>query len=145
MKLSFSTFAELGNGALDQQVQRLLRAAVLDMQNRPGEKKPRKVSINLILTPKTHAEINPITERTEIVLDGAGLKFGCNFVPPPRQTPEYDVGFSAENEVLFNPHNAHDHRQRHFPVMDEVPNTLQMSTVDVRNVPRDGRSAAAGG
>jgi len=134
LELDFSTFAQLGNGQLERQVQKLIRQAVQDMENRPGEKRARKVRIILSLSPKTHVEANEMNGASEVVLDGAGLKVECGLVVPTRQSMEFDVGFGIDHQVLFNPDSPHNHRQRMLPAMD----------VDEATVPMDRRSAAVG-
>ena len=124
LELDFSTFAQLGNGQLERQVQKLIRQAVQDMENRPGEKRARKVRITMSLTPKTHVEANEVSGANEVILDGAGLKVECGLAVPTRQSMEFDVGFGEEHQVLFNPSSPHNHRQRMLPTMvdsDTVP------------------------
>jgi hypothetical protein len=142
LQLDFSTFQDLGNGAVAKQIQRLIEKAAADMHARPSDKRPRKVRITLEMKPKTHVEDDPIQEREVVVVDGCALRVGFNLVTPDYKSREYDCGFDQDHNILFNPHSPNDHRQRAFPTVVSESQTLPLRQADVK--PPDGRSAAVG-
>lgn len=146
IEFDFETLARLKAGALNRMLKKLLLNVKQDMENRPSEKRERSINIKLKLRPKTVLEQNPLTDREEDVLTGAGLRIEWGVSIPTRRTEDMDLGFGMDGEMLINPHNLHDHRQRTFPAMEveQPPDTLSMRNADVRDVPPDRRSAAAG-
>lgn len=130
LDFDLETIKQLGGGAVFLQVARLLEQAVADCQARPKEKRPRKVSILINVTPKTRDEDGIDEEMTRTIADGLGLEIQCDMKLPNRKSMQFDCGIGPGNKILFNPYNSTNFRQPPLPII-----------VDQQ---RDGKEAAAG-
>ena len=118
IELDLTTLKELQGGAVFQQVQKLIAAAVADCENRPGEDRPRKVVIQLEMKPVTRFE--EIDENhTKRVLDGIKLSLQMDVKCPTRKTIEFDCGVGENHALTFNPDSPHNHRQAGLPFVIE--------------------------
>lgn len=114
VELNLETIKELQGGAVFQQVQKLIAAAVADCESRIGEKRPRKVVIQLEIEPVTRVDqIND--EHFQNVLDGVKLRLQMDLKCPTRKTIEFDCGVGDNHSLMFNPENPHNHRQAGLP------------------------------
>jgi len=118
VELNLGTIHQLQGGAIFEQAQKLIQAAVTDCENRPGEERPRKVVLMLELTPITRIEDIDETH-TRRVLDGVKLKFHMDVKCPTRRTIEIDCGVGEGHQILFNPDSPHNHRQEPLPLTFE--------------------------
>lgn len=126
IELDLTTLKELQNGAVFQQVQRLIAAAVTDCENRPSEKRPRKVILQLELEPTTRVE--EVDERNHrVVLDGIKLNLQMDIKCPTRKSIQFDCGVGSGHTLLFNPDSPHNHKQAPLPLTFEGSATVPMS------------------
>jgi hypothetical protein len=119
VELDLSTLQQLQGGAVFQQVQRLIAAAVTDCENRPTEERPRKVNIQLEIIPVSRRETIDDTHFRQ-VLDGVKLRLQMDLKCPTRKTMEFDCGVGSNHTLLFNPHNPLNHRQADLPLTFEA-------------------------
>lgn len=118
VELDLGTLQQLQGGAVFQQVQKLIAAAVADCENRPAEERARKVSIQLEIMPVSRFE--EIDEQhTKRVLDGVKLRLQMDVKCPTRKTIEFDCGVGSNHALLFNPESPHNHRQAGLPLTFE--------------------------
>jgi hypothetical protein len=113
LDFDMANFAQLGGGAVVQQVANLLKQATKDMEKRPADGRARVISVKIKLVPITRLE--PLDERTNrTVLDGAQASVEMDLKVPSRSTTTYDLGIST-NGLVFNPDSPHNHRQAGLP------------------------------
>jgi hypothetical protein len=118
IELDLSTLQQLQGGAVFQQVQKLIAAAVADCEHRPSEERARKVSIQLEILPVSRME--EIDEQhSRRVLDGVKLRLQMDVKCPTRKTIEFDCGVGENHALLFNPSSPHNHRQAGLPLTFE--------------------------
>lgn len=110
-RLSLENLHTLDSGAAVKQFLRLLEQAQVDINSRPGEKRPRKIKIELSLTPKTVTEVDEDTGHGRTSLIGAAMSIQLDIKLPNRRTLEYDLGFSADGALVFNRESPFDFRQ----------------------------------
>lgn len=105
-RLTLSTMEDLDYGKAMQAFQELLRQAVQDCINRPGDKRVRKIILQFNLVPV--AEISGNT----IDCDSAKGSFTVRFKPPDYETSVVDFGVRNNGDLVFNPHSPGNHRQQ---------------------------------
>lgn len=118
VELDASTLAELGEGAVGQQVLLLLKQAVADCRNRPKDKRARKLILAVSITPKAE-EVEEDDERTKTVLTGTDVEIDFDLKIPKRKTMKFDCGLASSGLLVFNPRSPTNHRQRTLPGMLE--------------------------
>ena len=126
-RLSLESLAELDNGIAVKQFLRLLEQAQADIKSRPGEKRPRKIQIQLSLTPKTVIERDDELGTTETILTGCALGIFLDVKLPNRRTLEYDLGVGVDGALFFNPNSPFDHRQ---PTLFDNRNVVDAKSVE---------------
>jgi len=127
VELNLSTIQQLQEGAVFQQVQKLIAAAVADCENRPNEERARKVSIQLEILPVSRLE-EIDDAHTRRVLDGVKLRLQMDVKCPTRKTIEFDCGVGENHALMFNPESPHNHRQAGLPLTfdGDVREVVQM-------------------
>lgn len=115
VELDLESLKQLQGGAVFQQVQKLIQAAVLDCENRPAEERARKVTLQLEIKPVSRIEEIDETH-TRRVLDGLKLSLQMDVKCPTRKTIEFDCGVGDNHTLLFNPDSPHNHRQHGLPL-----------------------------
>jgi hypothetical protein len=125
IELDLTTLKELQGGAVFQQVQKLLSAAVADCENRCGEERDRVVTLKLAIKPVTRSEeIDDSHSRK--VLDGVKLKLEMDLKCPTRRTIEFDCGVGDNHALLVNPDSPYNHRQAALPLTFEGAASVPM-------------------
>lgn len=104
-RLTLKTMEEVDYGKAMLAFQQALKRAVLDCIDRPGDKRARKITLQLNLTPV--AEINGNT----IDCESAKGTFQVRFKPPDYETTAVDFGVRNNGELVFNPNSPDNHRQ----------------------------------
>lgn len=125
VELNLATIEQLQDGAIFQQVQKLIAQAVTDCENRISEKRPRKIVLQLEIEPMTRSEEIDETHSRR-VLDGVKLRLQMDIKCPTRKTIEFDCGVGDGHVLLFNPDNPHNHRQAPLPFTVEGNATVPM-------------------
>ena len=113
-RLSLESIKELDGGAAMQTFQTAVQRAVKDCIDRPGDKRPRKVVLQLAITPV------PVIQGNVIDCDGAKGAFQCKVKIPDWETRTVDFGVQNSGDLIFNPDSPHDHRQTTMLAEDEA-------------------------
>lgn len=104
-RLSLESMGTLDGGQAMQTFQDAVQRAVRDCLERPGDKRPRKVVLQLSLVPV------PIITGNTIDCDGAKGAFQCKVKIPDWETREVDFGVQQSGDLIFNPDSPRDHKQ----------------------------------
>jgi hypothetical protein len=104
-RLSLESIKELDGGAAMHTFQDAVQRAVKDCIERPGDKRARKVVLQLALVPV------PMITGNTIDCDGAKGAFQCKVKIPDWETREVDFGVQNSGDLIFNPDSPRDHRQ----------------------------------
>jgi hypothetical protein len=104
------TLEKLGNGNAVRQFEALLTQCLTDIDNRQGDKRARKLKLQIEVFPKTHMEDDEHGKPVR-VLDGVGLRITMDAKLPTRQTIDYDCALD-EGRLLFNPWSPTNWRQQ---------------------------------
>ena len=104
-RLSLETIKDLDSGIAMQTFQQAVQRAVRDCIDRPGDKRARKVILQLAVTPV------PIIEGNTIDCDGAKGIFMCRVKIPDWETRQVDFGVQQSGDLIFNPDSPNNHRQ----------------------------------
>jgi len=91
VELSLTSLEELDDGRVSKAFQHELKRAVQDCIDRPGDKKPRKVVLELELVPVVN------TENGLLECEGADGEFTIKSKVPTRRSKKY--GFRANKNV----------------------------------------------
>ena len=122
LDFDLETLRQLGNGAVFNQIMRLIQQCVDDCEKRPGEKRARKVMICLELSPKSHEEPGIEEDSVRQIADGLDLVIKCDNKLPNRKSMSFDCGIGPGGKILFNPYNPINHRQLPLHnVIDQKP------------------------
>ena len=105
MRLSLESIKQLDGGAAMETFQTAVQRAVKDCIDRPGDKRARKVILQLAITP-----VSTVTGNT-IDCDGAKGLFQCKVKIPDWETREVDFGVQNSGDLIFNPDSPRDHKQ----------------------------------
>lgn len=103
--LTLDTIQHLDMGKAALTFDDCLHRGVRDCIERPGDKRPRKVEMQLTLTPLTEIHGKSIS------CEGAKGVFVIRVTVPNYQTGEVDFGVRNTGALIFSPENPHDHRQ----------------------------------
>ncbi|MGA2035378.1 MAG: hypothetical protein ABSG68_24285 [Thermoguttaceae bacterium] len=104
-RLTLANIGELDNGLALETFQTALKRAVKDCLDRPGDKRARKVTLQMNVTPVAQIQGNAID------CDGAKGVFLCKCRIPDYETREVDFGVQQTGDLLFNPDSPNDHKQ----------------------------------
>lgn len=122
---SLETLGQLLDGQVLALFQKLMQQAITDCENRPSDDKARQIKVILNLKPKSRTEqIDDRHSRT--ILDGIALTVDMDVKCPTRKTMAIDCGVGPGHSLLFNPHNAFNHRQAPLPLVMEGDATVRM-------------------
>jgi hypothetical protein len=105
MRLTLGSMQELDGGKAEETFLDAVRVAVKDCLNRPGDKRARKIVLQLTLKPVARME------GTTIDCDGAQGTFQCKTLLPHYETREVNFGVQQSGDLIFNPDSPADHRQ----------------------------------
>ena len=105
LRLNLESIKELDGGATMQTFQDAVQRAVKDCIDRPGDKRARKVVLQLALTPVPNISGNVID------CDGAKGVFQCRVKIPDWEMREVDFGVQNSGDLIFNPDSPRDHKQ----------------------------------
>jgi hypothetical protein len=105
-RFNLESLKDLKNGEALVTFQTAVQRAVKDCIDRPGDKRARKVILQMTLKP-----VPQITGNT-IDCDGAKGTFQCRVRIPDWETQEVDFGVQQSGDLLYNPDSPNDHRQR---------------------------------
>ena len=105
LRLSLQNISQLDSGLAMEMFQGNLRRAVKDCLDRPTDRRARKVTLQVNLTPVTEIRGNIVD------CDGAKGVFLCKAKLPDFESREVDFGVQQSGELLFNPDSPQNHKQ----------------------------------
>ena len=94
-QLSLDSLKELDDGRLIVAWQQALKRAALDCEDRPGEEKPRVVSLQCELLPLLDSEGSGQLESIKVTFQVADKA-------PPRKSKPYDMALRRGGVLVFN-------------------------------------------
>lgn len=109
------TFEELGkidDGRLAVAIEQALRRVAADMDDRPGLKKPRTVTLKLNFV--------PVFDTNTSTCDGVKMSFKVNDSIPVRESKMYDIGLRKGNLLTYQPMALDNHMQETMFSRDDV-------------------------
>jgi hypothetical protein len=104
-KLNLATMPTVDGGVTAEMFQANVRKAVKDCIDRPADKRPRIVTLQMKIVPVMVVNGNVID------CDGAKGTFNCKTKIPDYETRELDFGVQNSGDLYFNPDSPNDHRQ----------------------------------
>lgn len=105
MKLSLATLKDFDFGKADVVVQQAMSVAVRDVLDRPGEKKPRVVTIKVSITPVVQQDGDVVDAEVEFEV--------ANAIPKWRTAPR-PVLVGRQGDLFFSPDAPDNPRQETF-------------------------------
>lgn len=102
IKFSFETLAELDSGKIDLAIKRELRRIADDLNDRPGDRSARKLTVEVTFRPAT--EESGVCETTDV-------SFKVVSKVPPRTSRDYNMEVRGNGEMIFNPASDNDAKQ----------------------------------
>lgn len=106
LTLQIQTLAKLDGGKLVLAANHAIRQAIADVQDRPGDKSARKVTLDLVFRPEL--------DKDAAILDTVRVQGRVNVVIPKRQTVEYPMLPMNNGTVIFQEHSPMEPRQPSF-------------------------------
>lgn len=113
LELRLDTVAELGVGASEAFAKALLHA-VRDCIDRPADERPRKIVMQVDVTPVKEVHQNVIS------CEGARAVFKVRARVPDYETDTCDFGVKKDGRLFFNPLSPRNHKQDTFEFDNET-------------------------
>jgi len=104
-KLEASTLHNLDRGVVAAGLDRAILQAARDCLDRPGDKRPRKITLQLNLKPIAHTDNNSIT------CEGATGSAVIRTRLPDYESQSLDFGVKQNGSLIFSEFSPHNHRQ----------------------------------
>lgn len=105
LRLNLETLKSLDMGSIDVAFRTHLERVVKDCLDRPGDKRSRKVAIELIAVPVPEIRGNTID------CDGVKATLKVKSALPDHETRTLDFGVKADGTLVFNEDSPCDHKQ----------------------------------
>ncbi len=105
-ELTLATVCKIDNGKIAEALNHELKQMVNDVCDRPGDRKVRKVTFDV--------ELSPNFDRDSGVLDSINTEFKVKSRAPARKSIVYPMLATKEGTLLFNEHSPNDPRQGHL-------------------------------
>lgn len=105
LRLTMENLGQLGGGVVPEVWSDAIRQAVRDCLDRPGDKRARKVVLQMCIVPVATVVGNTID------CSGAKGTVQCRTKIPDRESQEFDFGVQNSGDLIFNPDSPRDHRQ----------------------------------
>jgi len=112
-ELTLSSMSDLSHGAVGVAVDMLIKQAIRDCIDRPGDNRGRVLTLGLIFKPTPHVDGQSITCEGTKAVAKAKLKL------PDYETNELDFGVRHNGSAVFSPHSPENHKQTSFIEDDE--------------------------
>ena len=96
-KFKLENIAELDGGKAMETFLDAMRVAVKDCDSRPGDKRPRKVVLQMTMKP------NPIMDGNTIECESVDANFQCKTLLPHYETQNINFGIQNSGDLVFNP------------------------------------------
>lgn len=112
-KFGLEELGSLDLGKAKTAFEKLVKTAVRDCEDRPADKRIRKVTLTMTLAPV------PVINGTTIDCESikSTLKTACRI--PDYETQTYDFGIRSGGELVFNEDSPGNVKQATFPELDE--------------------------
>lgn len=104
-RLTLESVGALAGGEAMEMFQKLVRRAVLDCMDRPGDKRVRKITLQLDLVPV------PVITGNTIDCDSCNGTFQARCKIPDHATRQVNFGVQNSGDLIFNPDCPENHRQ----------------------------------
>lgn len=104
--LTIETLASMDGGRIGTAMELALKRIAADMDDRPGDDRPRKVTLEVAAVPVV-AE--------DGLIDGAKLQVQVKETVPTRKSKVYDVGVRKGGMLVFQPMALDNHKQDPLP------------------------------
>ncbi len=111
LQLRLETLKDLDFGRPAVAFEQAMAVAVSDCCDRPGDKRPRKVALEFIITPIIEQEGH---------CDQVEGEFKIKTVLPHRQTKPYSFGLNKQGRLFFSEHSPQNVSQTTFDDLDEA-------------------------
>jgi hypothetical protein len=105
-QFTLSSIRDIDRGKIELAINHALKQCVLDIEDRPGDKAKRKVTIQIEMTPQL--------DKNLAVLDTVAVQFRVATAIPVRQSSIYPMLPSDDGVVMFQPDSMFDPRQSTF-------------------------------
>lgn len=112
VQVSFEELAKIDDGRLALALDQALRRVALDMDDRPGLKKPRTVTLQLTFI--------PVFDANTSTCDGVKMTAKIKDSIPVRESKAYDFGLRKGNLMTYQPMALDNHAQETFFSPDDV-------------------------
>ena len=109
-KLGLDQLKECGLAAVDAMFRFELSRALADIQEKPGDKAPRKVTLIFCVEPETNQQ--------GVVTDAA-LSVSCQSSLPKQKSRKVNVALSPDGELLINKFDHDNVKQRSLAELTE--------------------------
>lgn len=108
LQLSLREIAEIDDGRINEAFTQAIRRIANDCDDRPGDDRPRKVTLEITFT--------PVCDEKGYV-DSVKSQFQIKETIPTRKSKVMDFGLRKGGIFVFQPLSPGDHRQQ--PLLDE--------------------------
>lgn len=112
IQVSFEELGKIDDGRLAVAIEQALRRVAADIEDRPGLKKPRTLSLNLSFV--------PVFDLNTSTCDGVKMTFKVKESVPVRESKMYDLGIRKGNLLTYQPLALDNHAQETMFGRDEV-------------------------
>jgi len=109
-ELTLSTIAEMDGGRIGEAIKQSLHAIAQDMDDRPGDIRPRKITLDISAIPVIGEDG---------FIEGAKLQMQVNTKTPTRKSKVYDVGVRKGGMIVFQDMALDNHMQDPLPFEDK--------------------------
>lgn len=109
-ELTLSSIAEMDGGRIGEAMRQALKRIAQDMDDRPGDNRPRKIQLEIAAEP---------TVGEDGMIDGAKLQMQVKETLPTRKTKVYDMGVRKGGMLVFQPLALDNHMQDPLPFHDD--------------------------
>jgi len=113
-QLSLETLATIDGGRVNLAMNQALRRIAQDLDDRPGESRTRKATLEVIAKPVCGEDG---------LIDGAKIQIQVKDDVPTRKSKVYDVGVRKGGMMVYQEMVPDDHRQNALPFGDEEEET----------------------
>ena len=110
-KLDLQQIAQMDDGRIGAAMAQALSRVATDMDDRPGDDRPRKVTLEIACV--------PVVDETGLC-DSVKLQMQVKEAYPTRKSKVYDMGLRKGGMMVYQPMSLDDHHQQPLP-MDYDP------------------------
>ena len=108
-ELKLSTLEDLDGGRVTEAWQQAVKRVIEDCRDRPGVNKPRKILIEMSVTPV-------VDEAGEF--DNVNTQFQIKDTTPDRKSKKYSMDWTRGNQLVFDDMSTEDINQNSLPFQE---------------------------